>query len=81
MTADSREAEPPPEVPAGKRAASRRSKSRLDEVFGDVLPDATGDDKDDRESGWADRSGGPPQGDAEARREDELRRNRPPHHG
>jgi hypothetical protein len=46
----------------------------LDEVFGDVLPDATRDDVRDREPDESDGGGA-------TRREDELRRNVPPHHG
>jgi hypothetical protein len=43
-----------------------RVRRRLDEVFGDVLPDTTADERDDR----------PDRGDGDA----ELLANRPPHH-
>ncbi len=43
-------------------------RARLDRVFGDVLPETTSDDRDE--------DTGPAQA-----REDELRRDVPPHHG
>ena len=60
-----------PSVEAGdaiRRAAARR---RLDEIFGDVLPDVTRDELDDRagEAGPA------------AERDAWYRANLPPHHG
>jgi hypothetical protein len=57
-----------------------RPKSALDDVFGDVLPDGTRDDRIDEETGWTDGGAGR-RTDAESRHEDELRRNVPPHHG
>jgi hypothetical protein len=44
------------------------------------LPDTTRDDRVDDETGWAD-SGDLREADAQARREAELRRDVPPHHG
>jgi hypothetical protein len=66
MGDDQRKREPDPR----RRARRRRA---LDQVFGDVLPDVTGDDSGD--------SGGsrPAQGDSDAR-DDEIRRDVPPHH-
>jgi hypothetical protein len=46
-----------------------RVRRRLDEVFGDVLPTTTSDERDDR-----DRGDGPADPDAD------LLANRPPHH-
>jgi len=48
-------------------AAEAARRRRLAEVFGDVLPDTTSDER------------GPDQGDAD--RESWYRENRPPHHG
>ncbi len=45
---------------------TNQERERLDEVFGDVLPDATRDE-----------GGNPPEPDSD----EELRRNIPPHHG
>lgn len=51
------------------RAAGRRvSTERLREVFGDVLPETTSDERDDAEP--ADTSG----------RDEWMQENRPPHH-
>jgi hypothetical protein len=47
-----------------------RVRRRLDEVFGDVLPATTSDERDDRDA----RGEVPADGDAE------LLANRPPHH-
>jgi hypothetical protein len=69
-----------PPVPGGRDRGRRRSKSALDEVFGDVLPDSTRDDRTDDESGWAGSDGVRPAG-AQARREAEMLRDVPPHHG
>jgi hypothetical protein len=52
--------------PTGESEAVRRK--RLDEVFGDVLPETTNDERDDRDHG----------GDATERW---LREQVPPHHG
>jgi hypothetical protein len=49
---------------------SDRVRRRLDEVFGDVLPATTNDERDDRDAGHEGR----PDSDAE------LLANRPPHH-
>jgi hypothetical protein len=54
-----------PSAEAEAEAARRR---RLDEVFGDVLPETTSDERDDRDAG----------GDASDRW---LRDQVPPHHG
>jgi hypothetical protein len=68
VTKDSPAASPPD---ADGRARRQRSKSRLDEVFGDVLPATTRDDLDDAE---------PTHRTAGATRDEELRRDVPPHH-
>jgi hypothetical protein len=47
-----------------------RVRRRLDEIFGDVLPSTTADERDDRDRGDRDRGGS----DAD------LLANRPPHH-
>ena len=57
-----------PDQPSGRVPADRRT---LDEVFGDVLPDLTQDEMDDRPDRVAD----------EADLERWYRENRPPHHG
>jgi hypothetical protein len=67
-----------PPVPGRTDTGRRHSKSALDEVFGDVLPDSTGDDRTDDEAGWA--GNGDARG-AQARRDADLRRDVPPHHG
>lgn len=54
--------------PPGRSAEERR---RLDEVFGDVLPSTTSDERDDADPGATERG---PTAD------DELLANRPPHH-
>jgi hypothetical protein len=66
-------------VPGGRGPAGRRSKSALDEVFGDVLPDTTRDDLIDDEADWA-GSGDVREANAQTRREADLRRDVPPHH-
>jgi hypothetical protein len=48
---------------------SDRVRRRLDEVFGDVLPATTSDERDDRDPG-----------DARADADADLVANRPPHH-
>ncbi|MDX6358528.1 MAG: hypothetical protein QOH37_1582 [Nocardioidaceae bacterium] len=59
-------------TPAGRARPGRESevarRKRLDEVFGDVLPETTNDERDDRDAG----------GDASDRW---LREQVPPHHG
>jgi hypothetical protein len=56
----------PDRLTAAHRSADRRRRRAV--VFGDVLPDQTRDDRD-------------PDGPATARRDDDLRREVPPHHG
>ncbi|MGZ4458979.1 MAG: hypothetical protein ACXVW2_11330 [Nocardioidaceae bacterium] len=60
-----------PDQPADRRTAAEKlaAQRRLAEVFGDVLPDRTSDERGD----WGDDRG--------SSRDDEYRRNRPPHHG
>ncbi|MBK1785492.1 hypothetical protein [Prauserella cavernicola] len=53
------EADQPPETP-------RRSRKRIDEVFGDVLPETTSDERDPKPTGPAS--------------DDWYLENRPPHH-
>jgi hypothetical protein len=55
-------------VPTSEERADRE---RLDRVFGAALPDATGDE----------RGEGSEPDDSEPDRDEELRRNVPPHHG
>jgi hypothetical protein len=55
---------------AGKRAADERARRRA-EVFGDVLPQTTGDE----------RAPGEEPGDRDGGTDDWLRRQVPPHHG
>jgi hypothetical protein len=55
-----------PEAAAREAAARRRRRA---EVFGEVLPDSTSDDRD------------PARGSGEGSSEEWLRRNIPPHHG
>ncbi|MBF6205451.1 hypothetical protein IU483_15245 [Streptomyces gardneri] len=58
-------APPPAENP---RPAARRARDvRLAKIFGDTLPETTGDERDDRDDG--------------GRAEDWLRAQVPPHHG
>ncbi len=52
-----------------------RVRRRLDEIFGDVLPSTTADERDDREGGDRDRSDRD-RGGSDA----DLLANRPPHH-
>lgn len=66
MSVDGPTPEPPPEEDS---AARRRKKAA--EVFGDVLPEST---RDDRSDSWGERRGG--DGD-----DDWLRSQVPPHHG
>ncbi|GAB2936597.1 hypothetical protein GCM10027047_36430 [Rhodococcus aerolatus] len=55
--------------PAGPdaAAAARARRERLDRIFGDVLPETTGDERDPARAGGDD--------------DDRLRREVPPHHG
>lgn len=57
--------EPENEAADGKRVAARRR--RMAEIFGDVLPQTTGDERD-------------PGGTVQQDRETWYRQNRPPHH-
>jgi hypothetical protein len=57
-----------------------RSKAALDEVFGDVLPGSTRDDLDDAEPAGSGSDGRRWRRAADVKRDDELRRNVPPHH-
>ena len=61
------------EQPAGSPDVSERVRRRLDEVFGDVLPEVTRDEAGDP----ADERPGPGR---EAQGDEWLRANRPPHH-
>ena len=66
------------EQPAGPPDVPERVRRRLDEVFGDVLPEVTRDeaaDPADEPVAGRDASGRGAQGD------EWLRANRPPHHG
>ncbi len=54
---------------AATAKAERERRRKLAEVFGDVLPEGTADDRSD---GWGERDGG---------NEDWLRGEVPPHHG
>lgn len=58
----------------------RERRRRVAEIFGDVLPDTTSDERDDRDaaagSGGADGSDG-----ADGERDRWLRSQVPPHHG
>lgn len=49
----------------------RARRERAARLLGDLLPDTTSDERDD---GWPDAAGG-------TSRDDELRRDVPPHHG
>jgi hypothetical protein len=63
---DADSGEPPAQQTEQARQERRR---RLDEVFGEVLPSQTSDDRD------------APSGEGEAGHEEWLRRQVPPHHG
>ena len=52
------------------RDEERERRRRIDEVFGDVLPDVTGDERDEQDGGSADR-------DRDGWLQDQV----PPHHG
>ena len=60
---------PPPAMPERPDDVSERVRRRLDDVFGEVLPEVTRDEA----------QGGPDDRAAEA--DEWLRANRPPHHG
>ncbi|HET7386306.1 MAG TPA: hypothetical protein VFJ19_06525 [Nocardioidaceae bacterium] len=61
--------------PRSRRDGEEKRRRRRAEVFGDVLPDQTRDDRDpaDEQHGTAER--------AESARDAWLRRQVPPHHG
>lgn len=67
-------------VPGKDGVRADRSKAGLDEVFGDVLPGSTRDDLDDAEPAGGGPDGRSWQRAADVKRDDELRRNVPPHH-
>jgi len=75
------------DMSTGADPAPRRSRRMLDDVFGDVLPDTTSDETGaDPGTGDAIRAGHSSVDLAESsrddlRRDDELRRDVPPHHG
>jgi hypothetical protein len=80
LSADPLDAEPTPAV------VTRRSAGReLDEVFGEVLPDVTRDELDDEGGQRAGASGtAESEGSSRrrlSRRDEELLRDVPPHHG
>ncbi|GAA3542924.1 hypothetical protein AFL01nite_10380 [Aeromicrobium flavum] len=52
-------------------AAKRARRERAARLLGDLMPTTT---RDERSEGWGDESGG-------TSRDDELRRDVPPHHG
>jgi hypothetical protein len=56
---------------AGDRAAVQKTRKKLDDIFGDVLPSVTRDELDDR----AEEAG------RDTERDQWYRDNRPPHHG
>ena len=60
----------------------REQRERLDRVFGDVLPDATRDERRSNGSqGHGSQDNGSQPDNSESNHDDELRRNVPPHHG
>lgn len=60
----------------------REQRERLDRVFGDVLPDATRDERRSNGSqGHGSQENGSQRDNSESNHDDELRRNVPPHHG
>lgn len=59
-----------PERSTRRDGADRERRRRAERMLGDLLPDTTGDETDE---GWSEKDG-----DA---RDDELRRDVPPHHG
>jgi hypothetical protein len=62
---------PEPESPHAESAAERARRRRAERLLGGLLPDQTRDESGDA---WGEREG------AEAR-DDELKRDVPPHHG
>jgi hypothetical protein len=61
-------AEPAPSSPPASTPLSAEARRRLAEVFGDVLPSTTADERDDRD------------GATEPDRDSRLLADRPPHH-
>ena len=59
-----------PEGKAPKDRAERDRRRRADRLLGELLPDTTGDETDE---GWSEKEGDT--------RDDEMRRDVPPHHG
>ena len=53
-----------------KKADRERRRRKAEELLGDLMPDTTRDETDE---GWSEQKGGS--------RDDELRRDVPPHHG
>lgn len=74
MSSKSCPASTPTDVPSSEE---REQRERLDRVFGDVLPDAT---RDERRSDGS-QGHGSQRDNSESNHDDELRRNVPPHHG
>jgi hypothetical protein len=64
---------PRDDLDAQRRARRRR---RLDEVFGEVVPDVTRDESSDDGAGLRPRGPADPSDD----RDDEIKRDVPPHH-
>ena len=62
---------------AGQPAAVAADRRLIDDIFGDVLPDTTADERDAGQSG----SGGTGSHSAGSDSEQWYRENRPPHHG
>lgn len=61
-------------MPEDRTESEWQRRRRLAEVFGDVLPELTGDERDDTGEG-------PARGGSEDRTDEWLRRQVPPHHG
>jgi hypothetical protein len=59
-----------PEDSAPQEGADRDRRRRAERLLGELLPDTTGDESDE---GWSETEGNP--------RDDEMRRDVPPHHG
>lgn len=55
---------------AGRRAARSEQQREVEKLLGDLVPDTTSDESDE---GWNEEEG--------VSRDDELRRDVPPHHG
>jgi len=59
-----------PEGGSPRDEAERERRRRAERMLGDLLPDTTGDETDE---GWSEKDGDS--------RDDEMRRDVPPHHG